>query len=125
MIKLKLALKEIRNNARFSWFFIINLTLGLVGFIALDSFKISIHEHIAGKSKAMLSADLDFRSNRALTPEEIHFIEAQLPGVLAKTRQIDFLSMIATQGDHDWFKSSRWMKGTPFTERSCWAAQRV
>ncbi len=95
MIWFKLAFREIRNNSHFSWFFIINLTLGLVGFIALDSFKISIHHHISNKSRAMLSADLDVRSRRALSPEDLAFIENHLNGYVEKARQVTFLSMLA------------------------------
>jgi putative ABC transport system permease protein len=95
MIWLKLALKEIRNNPRFSWFFIVNLSLGLVGFIALNSFQISIQQHIANRSKTILSADLDIRSTYELEETDLAFLEEQIGPFLAKTRRIDFLSMVA------------------------------
>ena len=43
----------------------------------------------------MMSADIDIRSNRALTKEEIIFVEERLGGYIAKTGQIDFLSMVS------------------------------
>lgn len=95
MLWIKLAWKEVRNNLRFSLFFIFNLTLGLVGFIALDSFKVSIHQHIAGKSKAMLSADIDIRSTYELSEEDLAFLESSMGPIHGKTRRIDFLSMVA------------------------------
>ncbi len=95
MIWLKLAIKEIRNNPRFSWFFIFNLSLGLVGFIALNSFQVSIHQHISNRSRAILSADLDIRSTYELKTEDLAYLEEQIGGFEAKTRRIDFLSMVA------------------------------
>ncbi|MCP4753413.1 MAG: FtsX-like permease family protein [Proteobacteria bacterium] len=95
MIWLKFAIREVRNNSRFSWFFIVNLTLGLVGFIALDSFNISIRNHIADRSRAMLSADLDITSSHLLTAPQLSFIEEALGPYAAKTRQIEFLSMVS------------------------------
>ena len=41
-----LAIKELVNHKRFSLFFILNLSLGLSGFIALDSFQISLDYHL-------------------------------------------------------------------------------
>ena len=95
MIWIKFALREIFNNSRFSWFFIINLLLGLVGFIALDSFKISIHTHIANRSKAMFSADIDVRSPRVLTGEDIAFLSEKIGPFQQQTRRLEFLSMVA------------------------------
>ena len=98
MIWLKLAYKEIRNNPRFSLFFIFNLSLGLVGFIALNSFQGSINQHISNKSRAILSADIDIRSTYALTDEQLSKIESQIDGFLESTRRVDFLSMMAGEG---------------------------
>ena len=58
----KLALKELLNNRRFSIFFLFNLALGLAGFIALDSFKDSLDNHLGKNSQAILGADLALTS---------------------------------------------------------------
>jgi len=106
MIWIKFAFREIFNNSRFSWFFIINLLLGLVGFIALDSFKISIHTHISNRSKAMFSADLDVRSSRVLTQEDINFLTENIGPFEQQTRRLEFLSMVAGVKDPGWLKLS-------------------
>jgi putative ABC transport system permease protein len=38
MLWLRLAWKEISINYKFSLFFVLNLVIGLIGFIAMDSF---------------------------------------------------------------------------------------
>ena len=58
----KLALRELLNNRRFSLFFLFNLALGLAGFIALDSFKESLDNHLGQNSQAILGADVALTS---------------------------------------------------------------
>src|SRR5690349_4663652 len=58
MLWLQLAWKEITNNGKFSLFFVLNLSIGLIGFIALDSFKQSIDLHLQNNSKSILTADV-------------------------------------------------------------------
>ncbi len=99
MIWFKLAYKEIRNNPRFSLFFIFNLSLGLVGFIALNSFQASIHNHMSKRSKSILTADLDIRSTYELTVEDIAYLENEIGQFSAKTRRINFLSMAASKNN--------------------------
>ena len=67
---LKSAWREIRNNRAFSLFYIINLSLGLVGFLTVDSFKSSLQEKVSNESKSLLGADFAIRARRPLTEEE-------------------------------------------------------
>lgn len=99
MIWIKLAFKEIKNNPRFSLFFIFNLSLGLVGFIALNSFQASVHEHISNRSRQILTADLEIRSTYELNQEDSSYLEGIIGPYLEKTRRIDFLSMVAGEND--------------------------
>ena len=92
---IKLALKEIRNNFHFSLFFIINLTLGLIGFIALDSFKTSIHHHLEQNSKNILTADISVRSNQPFTEQEIDLFTEAIGAEAETSEQIHFISMVA------------------------------
>ncbi len=91
----RLALKEIRNNARFSLFFILNLSLGLIGFIALDSFKTSIQQHLENNSKAILTADLSVSSNQPFTREELQLFSEVIAPSHGESEQVRFFSMIA------------------------------
>lgn len=95
MLWLRLALKEIVNNYRFSLFFVLNLSIGLLGFIALDSFKSSIDQHLQNNSKAILTADVQISSRFPLTDQEYDMTQALLPGDFETSDQIAFLSMVA------------------------------
>ncbi len=91
----QLGWREIKNNSRFSLFFIINLAIGLVGFIALNSFNASIQSHLERNAKALLSADLSIQSKHPLTNQERELIDAMI-APLESTHQIEFVSMAAS-----------------------------
>ncbi len=95
MLWLKLAFKEISNNFRFSLFFIINLSIGLLGFIALDSFKNSIDNHLANNSRAILTADAQISGNAPLTVVEFNLADDIFDADYEYSDQISFLSMVA------------------------------
>jgi putative ABC transport system permease protein len=67
---LRLALREIRNHPGFSGFFLLNLALGFMGFVALDAFEGSVSDALRERSRAFLGADLDVTARRVLSPEE-------------------------------------------------------
>lgn len=99
MLWLQLAWKEITNNYKFSLFFVLNLSIGLIGFIALDSFKHSIDQHLVDNSKAILTADVQVSSRFPLTEVETGMTEDVLDSPFEATDQISFMSMVAGNGN--------------------------
>jgi putative ABC transport system permease protein len=95
MLWFHLAFKEITNNFRFSLFFIVNLSIGLIGFIALDSFKNSIDTHLTNNSRAILTADAQISSNSPLTEVEYGLADSIFKADYEYSDQISFLSMVA------------------------------
>ena len=93
MLWLRLAWKEITNNYKFSLFFVLNLSIGLIGFIALDSFKQSIDLHLQNNSKSILTADVQISSSLPLTEVETGFAEDILASEFEATDQTAFMSM--------------------------------
>ncbi|HIF68109.1 MAG TPA: hypothetical protein EYQ29_02055, partial [Candidatus Lambdaproteobacteria bacterium] len=91
----KLAVRELRNNLRFSVFFVVNLALGLAGFIALDSFQVSLDRHLARNSKAILTADLSLSSNTPFESEVLDRLRTLLPEDHRETRRVAFFTMVA------------------------------
>lgn len=99
MLWLQLAWKEITNNFRFSLFFVLNLGIGLIGFIALDSFQSSIDRHLQDNSKSILTADVQISSRFPLTEAETVPAEAIFDSPFEATDQIAFMSMVAANGN--------------------------
>src|SRR4051812_25824703 len=73
------AWRELRNSPRFCLLFIVNLSLGLVGFIALDTLKRSFSERLQASARDMLTADLSIAARRDFNPKELTDAEQALP----------------------------------------------
>ncbi|MES2662425.1 MAG: FtsX-like permease family protein [Pseudomonadota bacterium] len=63
-------LKELRNSPRFALLFILNMSLGLLGFISLDAIKHSFDTQLQASAKTLLGADLSMSARRPLTELE-------------------------------------------------------
>ena len=92
---MRLAIKQLLRNQGFSLFFILNLSIGLAGFIALNSFNYSIQKHLSNNLKEILTADLAVSSSRPLNEIEIKTIEKILENDKHESRQISFFSMVS------------------------------
>ena len=95
MIWIKLALRELLNNRRFSFFFVINLSLGLLGFVALDSFKQSLDQHLGANAKGILTADLSISAHRPFSIEELQVVDDIIGTDYVSSKQINFFAMAA------------------------------
>lgn len=95
MSLLKYALKELLNNKRFCLLFILNLALGLTGFIALDGFKNSLDLTIKSRSKVTLGGDLAVSARRPITETELQSVQSQLPTDHSEATVVELYSMVA------------------------------
>ena len=93
----KLALRELLNNRRFSLFFLFNLALGLAGFIALDSFKESLDNHLGQNSQAILGADVALTSYLPFEENTLKVLEENFPENTLSTRKISLFTMVAAK----------------------------
>ena len=93
----KLALRELKNNRRFSYFFLFNLALGLAGFIALDSFKESLDEHLGQNSQAILGADVALTSFVPFDEKKLNILESIFPEKTLHTKKTSLFTMVASK----------------------------
>lgn len=68
---LKWSLRELKNQKRWSIFFILNISIGLTGFIGLDAFKSSLQKNFRDNAKSNLSGDISFSARRMFSDKEI------------------------------------------------------
>jgi putative ABC transport system permease protein len=92
---LRQAWREMRNSRSFCLFYAVNLALGLVGFVVVDSFRESIETKVASESRELLGADLAIRARRPITYEELDHARGTLPGETREAGTVDFFSMAA------------------------------
>jgi len=93
-VLLRLGLRDLSRNLRFTLLFIINLTLGLTGFLLISSFGASLSRHLDTNLREILTADLVLQSSRPLTESEVETYRAIIGPASAVSEQISFYSMI-------------------------------
>ena len=91
----KHAWREIRHNRAFCVFYLVNLSLGLLGFITIDSFKRSVNQQVSFESQKLLGADLALRTRREFSAEELKQAQNLLPPETLSVEAVDFFSMVA------------------------------
>ncbi len=99
MLWLRLAFQQLLRNKGFALFFILNLSMGLAGFIAVLSFSRSLNRHMDENLKEILTADIEISSNSPLSLEEISLLDESLGKDAEKARLIRFYTMARTATD--------------------------
>lgn len=66
----KMALKEIRHNRFFSFLFLLNVAIGLLGLVTIENFKVSFEQVLGERAKNLLGADIAISSRFPLSPEK-------------------------------------------------------
>lgn len=81
----KLIFRELRSSPKFVLIFILNLAIGLVGLVSIQSFKTSFSEELSSRSKSILGSDLSISSRQ----------EVDLNSVSSVVNYIDYTKSIS------------------------------
>ena len=87
-----LSLKELLNKKQLIFFMVLNLFLGLISFTLIDSFKVSLSNHIDKKSQVMFTADLRVSGRRLPSSQEMEYFESSFSQNNI-TQKISFFTM--------------------------------
>ena len=93
-ILLRLGWRGLCRNLRYTLLFIVNLAIGLTGFMLIGSFGSSLHRHLDSHLREMLTADLVLQSSRPLTEQEVQTCEAITGPGGSYSEQVAFYSMV-------------------------------
>ena len=96
LLWLQLMFSEMRGNRSFCVTFILNLSLGLIGFLVLDSFKSSVQSSLADRSRAILAADISVSARRPLTDTEQKKIISITPQGAKRRYEVNLFTMAAS-----------------------------
>ena len=91
---LRLGWREIVRNPRFTALFVVNLALGLAGFLLITAFGGSLARHLDDNLREMLGADLVLRSSRQLSAEEQRLGRTLAGPGAVQAEQLSFYSMV-------------------------------
>ena len=70
--------KDFRSDKSFNWFYVLCASLGIIGLLFVESFRVGIEEKVAKNAKNFIASDLSISTRRALDESEIKKIEAYL-----------------------------------------------
>ena len=85
---LKLAIRDLRNSKRFVLLFVANLSLGILGFLLLHSFKINVNSTLESRSRILLASDISVSGRRDLTKDEKSKIKLYLKDKIIDSSQV-------------------------------------
>ncbi|HCY88338.1 MAG TPA: ABC transporter permease [Desulfobacteraceae bacterium] len=98
MFWVRMAIRELRVTRGFSLFFILNLSIGLAGFVAVQSFGRSLDRHMDRNLREILTADLVLTATSPMTPEESVLTQEVLGPEKDAARLVAFYTMIRPMG---------------------------
>ncbi len=93
---IRYAWRELRHSPRFCLLFILNLSLGLLGFIALDSLKRSFSDRLQDSARQMMAADLALSSRKPFGNEDLSAVASRLPPGTETQDMLTLYSMVAS-----------------------------
>ncbi|GIL17582.1 MAG: membrane protein [Oligoflexia bacterium] len=94
---IKWVIRELRGNYQFCLLFLLNISIGLVGFICLDAYKTTLSMSLKEQAKSFLSAELAVTVRRLFNDQEINKIESQLPAGTQRGHLREFFSMVTSK----------------------------
>ncbi|MBX9769712.1 MAG: ABC transporter permease, partial [Bdellovibrionales bacterium] len=96
---LRWILRELRNDIRFTLVFLLTLSIGMTGFLGLDSFRKGVAKNLSSKARELLGADLAISARRILTDAELSAARDPKSNLraLRETEFLEFFSMLNTQ----------------------------
>jgi putative ABC transport system permease protein len=89
---LRLGWRDLSRNRRFTLLFVVNLALGLSGFLLISSFGVSLSQHLAAHLREILTADLVLQASRPLNERELAVCQTVAGPGSRFSRQVDFYS---------------------------------
>ena len=95
-MSIRIALLEILHNKRFAFLFLLNLMIGLLGFVTLDGFKNSFRDQLQGSSKKLQTADLSVSARRPFTEPELASLRKITANRAIKSELTTLYSMAAS-----------------------------
>ena len=93
--------------------FLINVSIGLTGFIVLESFKITFNENLNERSKNILGADISVEGRFKLNDQKILEIKKLLKAEKVVTK-LSLFSMVKTTKNSRLIYLSQFNKNFPF-----------
>lgn len=110
---LSYAVRDILRTKSISVFFVLNLALGLLGFVLIESFRNAVDQRMAQNSQEVLGADLSVSGRRELQPQEEKALQEIVQG-WPQAQQVELYSMISLDSASRLVQIKTLPEGFPF-----------
>ncbi|MBC7429955.1 MAG: hypothetical protein H7336_15180 [Bacteriovorax sp.] len=70
--------RDFKSDRSFNWFYVLCASLGIIGLLLVESFKVGVEDKIAKNAKNFIASDLSISTRRALDEKELKTIEEYL-----------------------------------------------
>lgn len=90
----RFAVRELIYNWKISLFFILNLSIGLIGFVTLDAFNQSLQAYLQQNAKKILAADLSISARRQISDDEKAAARQVMGTPLEESEVYQFFAML-------------------------------
>jgi len=94
-VLLRLGMQGLSRHPRFTLLFLLNLALGLTGYLLISSFGASLDRHLDSHLREILTADLVLQSSRPFSEAELERAHRLIGPGSAVSEQISFYSMVS------------------------------
>ena len=75
---LKFFWRDFKSDRSFNWFYVLCASLGIIGLLLVESFKVGVEDKVAKNAKNFIASDLSISTRRALDENELKKIEGYL-----------------------------------------------
>lgn len=94
---IRIAIIELINNKRFAFLFLLNLMIGILGFVSLDGFKNGFQNQLESSSRKLQTADVSVSARRSLTDSEREILNKTSQGKAESSELVTVYSMVSAQ----------------------------
>ena len=98
LLCLKLAFRELLGHKKFSFFLIVNLSLGLLSFLIIDTVQVSVQDYVLENSRKISLADITVTTKRVVTSEELDIL-ATHSNIERSTKTSEYFTMARAKED--------------------------
>ncbi|MES3036568.1 MAG: FtsX-like permease family protein [Bdellovibrionota bacterium] len=91
---LKLAFLELWRSRRWTILFILNLSLGIVGFLTLTAYRENLNDQMTANAKNLLSADIAVSGRKEIPDDTLTLVRSSLPTPYKESVLYDFFAMM-------------------------------
>lgn len=96
-MKVELAISALFRSKKFTFIFVLNFSLAILGVFSLQYFKGTMQKSLGSKARVLLGSDLAISSKFPISKEQSILIKQNIPKVMKSFNGVSMMSMVTSQ----------------------------